>query len=269
VNTHLSQSESFRFKEAEESLDQARAIDPGRTAEMLSLAGTRSDRPVVLDATLELGSVWEAALVGGDPGRLIAAGAGDGFSWLRKQFVNPVTILAALGLAACAALGFLSRKSDPARRCIRCGRPFCRYCKSGREGHEYCSQCLHLYVLGDGLAPETKTLKLYEVERHERLHRYGRRLLSTILPGAAQLLRGKAGAGVLLILAWLTTLIAWQPVILTPLERVTGAGLLLDALRTGSVPAVFNMNALGLVALVGVFVVWIAGNLWRWRGREA
>ena len=70
-------------------------------------------------------------------------------------------------------------------RCIRCGRPFCSLCKSRPgEGHEYCSQCLHLFVLGDGLAAETKTRKLYEVERHEPLDAPARRLASSLLPGA-------------------------------------------------------------------------------------
>ena len=45
------------------------------------------------------------------------------------------------------------RKRSSARRCIRCGDPFCGVCKRSTEGHEYCTPCLHLYVLGESLAP--------------------------------------------------------------------------------------------------------------------
>ncbi|NIM63843.1 MAG: hypothetical protein GTO30_20005, partial [Acidobacteria bacterium] len=76
---------------------------------------------------------------------------------------NPVGIGSLGALLACFALWFMLRGGAPARRCIRCGNPFCGQCKHTTEGHEYCTQCLHLFVLGDGLAPETKIKKMYEV----------------------------------------------------------------------------------------------------------
>lgn len=267
-NSHLSQSESFRFKEAEESLRRAREIDAERLAEMLSSVSSRRDGPAVLDARLQLGSVWQAALGGGDPEQLLGTTQSGGFSWLGRQFLNPVTLVSALALLACALLLLVTRGGDPARRCIRCGRPFCHYCKSGREGREYCSQCLHLYVLGDGLAPETKTRKLYEVERHERISRRTLRLLSCALPGAAQLLRGRTAWGVLLLLGWLTALVAWQPVILQPLERVAGLNLRLETLEPGAVPAIYSPDPFGLLALLALAPIWVAGNAWRRKRRE-
>jgi len=123
-------------------------------------------------------------------------------------------------------------------------------------------------VLGDGLAPETKTRKMYEVERHERVTRHGRRLLSTLLPGAAQLLGGRTGWGVLLLLAWFAALVAWQPVILRPLDQLAGLDLRLDILGPEHIPAIYSPNPFSLVALPAMLGVWLLANAWLHKGSE-
>ena len=267
-NRHLAQSESFRFREAEATLNEARAIDAPALAALFASAGPEGERRGVVDATLRIRSLWEAALtVGQAPGERAAARLAAGGAL--AQFANPVSLVSLLTLVGCLAAAGLTRKTGAARRCIRCGRPFCAHCKSSREGQEYCSQCLHLFVLGDGLAPETKTRKLYEVTRHERVTRAVRRLLSLVLPGAAQLLRGRAVRGALLVAAWLTALVAWQPGALAPLERALGVELVLEELRHGGLPTGYEFHPLAVIGLAGALLVWIAGNAWRWRRREA
>jgi hypothetical protein len=107
----------------------------------------------------------------------------------------------------------------------RCGQPFCPYCKSGRTDHEYCSQCVHLFVLGDGLAPETKSMKLYEVERHET--RAGAApARRPVAPGASHVLSGRCvGRLALLMLLADLACIAGSRRILAPVERVLGIGV--------------------------------------------
>ncbi len=247
---------------------EARLIDSEKLARLFAAAGSEDERPTVIDATLGMDSVWSAALAGrGDDaeGENLAQHA---MAWLPRQLSSPISIVALAVLAACGLAAASTRGRAPARRCIRCGRPFCHYCKSGREGHEYCSQCLHLYVLGDGLAPETKTRKMYEVARHERISRSARRLVSLLMPGAAQILRGRAMRGSLLVLVWLAALIAWQPIGLLPIQRFLGLDLRLDLLGQRSVPAIYDVNAFGLIALLTAIMVWLAGNAWRWRRRE-
>ena len=117
------------------------------------------------------------------------------------------------------------------------------------------------------MAPETKTRKLFEVERYEWWTRNARRLVSFLLPGSAHLVGGRAGRGCLLLLVWLTALIAWRPSMLIPLEQLVGADLRLDLLWTASVPSQFSINA---VAVLGIFLglgAWIAGNSWFLRRR--
>jgi hypothetical protein len=185
------------------------------------------------------------------------------------DLVNPTSILALAGLLACGASLLAFRGRTPATRCARCGRAFCSYCKSGRDGHDYCSQCVHLFVLGDGLAPETKSMKLYEVERHEARGRRSRRLASLVLPGASHLLSGRAWVGCGLAMLWLLAWIAGFPEGLAPLERLFGVGLHLAGLRPGSVPAVYGLDAVVLVALPLGIVVWLVANVGHRRLRGA
>lgn len=264
-NMHLAQSEAFRFADAEESLQRARELDARRVAQLLSAATSEGDRAVVQDARLEMGSVWQAALAGRRPFQAEQLGW---LSWLRRLVdVNgAVSLLALLG---CAVLNFLGQRFPPARSCIRCGKPFCELCKSGRDAHEYCTQCVHLFVLGDGLIPESKSRKLYEVELHERRSRRVRRLISLLLPGAGHVLGGKPGRGVLLVLCWLAAWIAWQPLLLTPLHGLAGVRLHVSLLEPSGVPAFFRTHPFGLLALMTLPLIWLLAHGPVWRRRES
>ncbi len=258
-NMHLVQSESFKFREAEETLRAARAIDAKRVTELLSTSS--GERATVIDAQLEIGSVWIAAL-GGHGGTGLSAKS------VAAGLANPVGIGSMSALIGCLALLFFTRAGEPARRCIRCGNPFCGYCKRSTEGHEYCTQCLHLFVLGDGLAPETKTKKMYEVERHERRTKSLRRWLSLGLPGTAQLVTGRALFGTLLLLIWLAAWVGALPGLLGLLDPLIGTGLRLDLLESASVPSAWTVSALSILSVVTGTIVWFMANAWSIRGRE-
>lgn len=272
-NAYVAQSESFRFKEAQEYLDKGSAVDPGGMSRLLYRTGRDSGRPVVVDATVDLGSLWRAALEGRRLTGIEGSAEGpspSGWALQLRGFLNPLSILALLAMVLCPLSWLWFGRAEPARACIRCGLPFCPLCKSEREkGREYCTQCLHLFVLGDGLAAETKTRKLYEVERHGKLSRLGKRLGSLVVPGAAQLLRGRAGRGCLLALAWLAALTVGQPLVLGFLGRISGLDLRLDLLRPAALPAAFAVDGVAIVALATAAMVWIAGNAWRLHSREA
>ena len=270
-NAYVAQSEAFRFKEAQESLDKGNMADPERMAELLYDKGRDGGRPMVVDATIDLRSLWRAALEG-RPLRGIAETDGGGTAWgpHLKAFLAPLSLLALLAVVACPFALRLGGGLAPARRCIRCGRAFCAMCKSEREkGREYCSQCLHLFVLGDGLAAETKTMKMYEVERHARFQRIGRRLGSLVLPGAGAVLRGRAFAGWLLLTLWILALTLFDADLVAPIGWLTGLTLRLDLLRPGAVPASFAVDAASLVGLLAAIGVWLVANLTHLRSREA
>ncbi len=260
-NMHLVQSESFHFRDAENTLRMAREIDSERLTKLLNAAA--GERSTVIDAQLEIGSVWIAA-IGGHRGSGLSAKS------VVAGLANPVGIGSLAALFGCFGLLFFTRGSEPARRCIRCGNPFCDYCKRGTEGgHEYCTQCLHLFVLGDGLAPETKTKKLFEVERHERRAKSLRRWLSLALPGTAQLGAGRALFGILLLLSWLAAWVGALPGLIGMLDPLIGTGLRLDLLETAPVPAAWTISALSILSAATGTVVWFLGNGWTLRRREA
>jgi tetratricopeptide (TPR) repeat protein len=265
-NMHLAQSESFNFKEAEASLRSAREIDGERVTELLAGASSRGNRPPVIDAVLPMTSIWQAALEGGGAWRPTETATSSAIGF--RILLNPVSVVSFLALIACAVQILLSQGQAPARRCIRCGRPFCHYCKSSREGHEYCSQCLHLFVLGDGLAPDAKRLKLYEVERHERRTRRARKWISTLLPGAAHVLGGKPMWGALLLGGWFVALVTWQPELVYRIQRLVGSEVRADLLSAGPVPAMFDFHPFVLVAVQALMILWYLGTAWRWRSRE-
>ena len=267
-NMHLAQSEAFRFRDAEESLKLARAIDSTRLTDLLVATREEQERAMVIDASLQVASVWSAALTGrgllsSDEEVRAASGVRLGL-----QLVNPISIAAVVALLGCAFGAWSTRSHAAARRCIRCGRPFCHRCQSSRDVHEYCSQCLHLFVLGDGLAPETKTRKLFEVGQHEAWTRRTRRLLSWLLPGSAQLLRGRALAGTLLLLLWAGGLVAWNPRLLYPLERFADLGLRLELLGGVPVPRTYGVEPLAILGGICVVLVWVVGNAGFLRRRE-
>jgi len=269
-NMYLAQSDSFKLKEAAESLARARSLDPAQANRLLTSGSREGGGPKVIDAVIDFDSIWRATVEGRHLREWLDAGP-EKRHWFSTLggLANTNSLLALAGLMACGTVLVVFHGRPPAQQCSRCGRPFCPDCKSGREGHEYCSQCVHLFVLGDGLAPETKSMKLYEVERHEARGRRGRRLASAILPGTSLLLTGRAWMGFGLLTLWLLAWIGGFPQGLAPLERSLGLSVHLAGLRPGSIPDAYGLDAVFLLALPLGAIAWVAGNVGFRRRREA
>jgi tetratricopeptide (TPR) repeat protein len=270
-NLHRSHAESFRFTASEEALARARGIDSERvTALLAGEEGGGEGRAGVAPAAIDIGTIWSAAFSGGGLHETGRASAGPGVAaQIFTQLLNPVSIIAFLTLIGAMVLVRILSGRTPARRCIRCGRPFCQSCKTGREGNEYCSQCLHLFVLGDGLAPETKTKKMFEVNRYEKRLRITRSGIGWVFPGATHILKGRALFGCLMLTAWFAAVLMWKPIALLPVERAAGFNLRLDLLYSGGVPASSVVSAGALLGLIGAILIWLTAALGRSRRREA
>ena len=258
---YLAQSDSFKLKEASESLASARRLDPVLTNQLLATGSREGAGAKVIDAVIDFDSIWKATVEGrqlsewlnGAPEQAALASALPGLA-------NATSIVALAGLLSCGIVLVVYRGRIAANQCGRCGRPFCPRCKPTRDGHDYCSQCVHLFVLGEGLAPETKSMKLYEVERHEAWGRRARRITSALLPGASHLLTGRAWIGCGLLMLWSLAWLGGCPRGLAALERVLGIGVHLAELRPGTVPNVYGIDALCLLAIPLAIVVWLLGN---------
>lgn len=259
---YMAQSDSFKLKEAAESLSKARELDPEQANLLLSSDSRETGGPKVIDAAIDFDAIWHATLEGRHLREWLIAGP-DRRSWISALalLANTTSLLALSALTCCLLSLAAFRGRAPAARCTRCGHAFCSYCKAGHDGHDYCSQCLHLFVLGDGLAPETKSMKLYEVGRHESRVRRGRRIASAILPGASQILAGRSFIGFGLLMLWLLAWTGGYPEGLAPLERVLGLGVHWAGLRPTSFPDVYRMDAVAVFAVPLGALVWLAGNV--------
>jgi tetratricopeptide (TPR) repeat protein len=113
---------------------------------------------------------------------------------------NPISLGALASIALGVALWLYRRKTGFAGACIKCGRTFCRKCKSARESATYCTQCIHIYLKRDGVSLDTKRHKLEEVTFHHSGMNRRNRLFATFLPGSAQILEGRTLAGLIGIL---------------------------------------------------------------------
>jgi len=261
-NMYLAQSDSFKLKEATESLASARNLDSAQANLWLTSDSREGRGPKAIDAVIDFDSIWRATVEGRSLRAWLDAGPEQGhWTSALTGLANTTSLLALFGLFSCGMTLAAFRGRTPAQRCTRCGHPFCAQCKSGRDGPEYCSQCVHLFVLGDGLAPETKSMKLYQVERYDTRSRRVRRIASAVLPGASHLLAGRAWFGCALLMLWLLAWIGGFPQGLAPLERVLGIGVHLAGLRPASIPDVWGLDAVLLLALPLGICVWLAGNV--------
>jgi tetratricopeptide (TPR) repeat protein len=269
-NMYLAQSDSFKLKEAGESLAKAREIDSELSTRLLTRGSSEAGGPKVVDAVIDFDSIWRATVEGRQLREWLSAEADPPkLGTLAKDAANPLSVLALAGLLGCGAAAAVFAGRPAATRCSRCGRPFCAYCKAGRQGHDYCNQCLHLFVLGDGLAPETKRLKLYEVERHASWARRLRHAASLVLPGAAELLSGRAWIGITLVTAWILAWTSGFPAWLEPVESAAGTTLRIAALRAGPLPDVYGLDAATMLALPLAAAAWLAANVALRRSSES
>jgi tetratricopeptide (TPR) repeat protein len=200
-NSHLAHLESFRMEEADAALGRARAIDEALIARLLDESGSEAARRSVQDTTYTPREIWDKVLEldRQDPiGKMIA-----------RALTTSSTVAGGAGLLTALLLpGIgLTPRRGAARRCRRCGRAFCRRCHVATKAPDYCSQCTHLFILRDGLAPAVRDRKTAEVVRYRRQTVAGMRLLSLVLPGSGHVLGGRALLGALLLCGWATALV--------------------------------------------------------------
>ena len=69
---------------------------------------------------------------------------------------------------------------------------------------------------------------------------------------------------------WALALIAWNPIVLRPLERLTGLEFHFSTLcGSAAFRPPTSIEPSAVLALIGAAMVWLAGNAWMWRRREA
>lgn len=240
-DSHLAHLEAFHLEAADQELREARRLDDGLVTELIAEAAEGDGKRSPRDISYTSREIWERAM------RLRLEGGVRGE--VRRALTAPATMAGVAGLILALflpGLGIAPRRGA-ARRCRRCGRPYCRRCQVTIKHPDVCSQCMHLFILRDGLAPGVKSKKMDEVMRYRRRIFVGSRLLSLVLPGSGHILGGRVLLGTALLAGWST---AWAGFALRGRLMVAP-----EALSTASGPEAL------LPLLLLAFVVWLTGNL--------
>jgi tetratricopeptide (TPR) repeat protein len=242
-NSHLAHLEAFNLEAADEALKRAQQVDDGLVARIMARSGEGLMKRAPQDSLYPAGAIWKRALrVRLD--RSLGAEAA-------RSLMNSTTLAAGVGLLAAFLLPGLAMapRSGGARICVRCGRPFCRRCQVITRFPESCSQCVHLFVLKDGLAPAVRDRKKDEVVRHGRRQSVLIRAASLLLPGSGHVLADRPILGTFLLGAW----------------AACGVGLLLEPYLSAP-PEDLRVSATsgGFTFLLGLAILtWLAANLSR------
>jgi tetratricopeptide (TPR) repeat protein len=243
-DSHLAHLETFNMESADEELKRARQEDDAMTSRLVAQAESRgAARRMPQDCVVPSRELWARAfrLRRPDPSRAL----------LMPAFMNPTAIGAFASLLAAFLIPglFLSPRSSGAGLCRRCGRAFCRRCQMTTKHPEHCAQCVHLFIVRDGLAPSVRDRKMAEVVAYHRKTYLATRLLSLVLPGSGHVIGGRSLLGALFLVGWGT---AWT-------------GLLLRSRLL--VPPGFRQGTALTIALVMLLVLalvtWLAANLSR------
>lgn len=191
-NASVASGEKALFREQEQALAKARAIDK-------ALVERTTKNPPPQNILMYHPPLSEAWAITDQISRRPASRALFGnYSTFdpAKAALNPITIGSLLALVLAFVIWLLRRRTGFANACIKCGRTFCHRCKSARESTTYCTQCIHIYLKRDGVSLDTKRKKLEEVSDHLAGMARRNRLFATFLPGSAQLIEGRLGTGI-------------------------------------------------------------------------
>ncbi len=199
-NRALAKNKLFDFSGAKEDQDKARTLDAPLFARLGKIQ-SEDWVPVPVFVPLEKTRTLALAQSLQKPTGLTRALAGKvtpATGILSPPFSTPAIVL---------ALGFLlgaliRRRAFFSHACYKCGRPYCDRCKTSLEFESFCGQCVHLYIKQDGVSPEARLKKNYEVETHNRGQNIFRSVLSLVAPGAGHIWEGRALQGLLILALW-------------------------------------------------------------------
>lgn len=208
-NLSLAHLQRFEYQPHQESRSQAERLAPSLVGSYEGL-WKYGETAAVVDLMLSPEQVlakFAGAPTGiarknlaGDTGASLAPALGPG------DFASRFAAFILVGLATVLALSQWRGKRMFTVRCPKCGTPFCKRCHLGAVTSGLCTQCYHLFVVRDGVSGPARNQKLLEVqkedERRERLFR----ALSLLSPGAGHVYAQNVLVGLLLLLAWYTTL---------------------------------------------------------------
>ncbi|HXI14653.1 MAG TPA: tetratricopeptide repeat protein [Thermoanaerobaculia bacterium] len=218
-NHSVANGETYKFEEQGRNLAQAKKYD--RTL-IDSLTSAPTPQKIAM-YQLPIAEAWRISeRIARKPAAREVFGNFSSFD-PANSLKNPLTIGAILAALAAAGLAFMKKRSNVAGECIKCGRTFCYRCKSSRDSATYCTQCIHIYLKRDGVSLDTKRSKLEEVQEFQSSSMRIRKIVSSFLPGAGQMMEGNTLRGLIplalfLFFVWLAFSVGRLAPVMHPAE---------------------------------------------------
>lgn len=247
-NNSVASGETYEFAAQGRQLELAKQHDRFLVNELLR----DPPRQKVVMYHLPLAEAWEVAERVARSGDAREIYGNHAVFDLSTALRNPLTAAAALALLAAVALWWLRRKNGPAGECIKCGRTYCYRCKAASESAKYCTQCIHIYLRRDGVSIETKREKVEEVQVYQTRNLRRSRIMTTFLPGSAQIINDVTLWGFFALLLFISLL---------------SVAVFIGRLAPIAAPAEMMKTGIRLVAVVLAAIVWLAASIPVYRGK--
>lgn len=195
-------NQRLQLDQSNEALRRSLALDP-HLARTISYFHERGFTQFLIDEPAPWGAV-SAALAPRDEDVRVAA---ESF-WGRPLRGVPLQLLPQVGIALLIvfwAYGRLRGRMPRVRRCHQCGTPFCRKCQANPKEREYCAACAAVFRPREGVTAFARIRRIRESEEWARREHIRVGVLGSLIPGGADLFRGRLFPGLFLCLlaVWL------------------------------------------------------------------
>jgi len=184
--------QKFMFKDAEQSLSDAKRLDSLRVETYLDIYSENYNR-LLMDETISRTALWKKGLGDFFEQRYLMNSVWNIFfsGWLRL----PYGTLAILALLLLNLVYSVNDSVRIAAQCTLCGRVMCPRCQRNIAADILCFQCQNFLKKQDQLSYKQKDAKKVQIYAHIRLLRRWASCFSIVLPGMAHMWKGRIVLG--------------------------------------------------------------------------
>lgn len=205
-NLSKAYNQAYQYNKGTDALNAGMAINSRQILKYISSKPPREIIPVYLSTN----DAWKLIKSINDRGLLKLKGirGHEKSLTLKNGLFYPYTISFILCLILTIGLHYYrSKKWEYAGICTKCGRSFCKKCKSAFESQIYCTQCIHIYIKKDGVSFDTKLKKANEVKKFLKQEHYLKKIFNFFIPGFAYFMEEKKIKGFVIIFLFFALLI--------------------------------------------------------------
>jgi tetratricopeptide (TPR) repeat protein len=193
-NLSLARSEIYDFKGQESA--RARALEISRRN--VDAWSSRPSLNRVVAAPYPVGNARERARTVAE--RATGSGPAGARPALVALVLSPWCLVPWGTLAVALVFGAIRSRLGRATECSRCGRAFCRHCKSSAGPAQFCGRCARVYLRKEEESDEeTRETERLETQWRARRRRWVVRLGSAIVPGLSRFLSNRPWAALAIL----------------------------------------------------------------------